>query len=310
MAVKITEYLRPGTLREASDILERHGRDGLVIGGGVSVVLSGSPRPMHAVDLSNLGLNRIERCEDGLRLGAMVSLEDLIQSPVAGAVWTGLLPEACRTAATKAVRDLITVGGNIVQCYYWSTLPPLLLAVEGRITVAGRETSRDVPAVEFFRSHPRKRLSPGEIVTAVEIPVPPVPSAASDGLRWGAAFLKFAKTHNDYGMVNACAVVGIEGGADGNASGGAIREIRLALGALDTLPVRCAGAEAALTGAAFDEGRAREACAAAVANLGIREDFRASTEYRRRVAAVYLHRALAEAWRRATDPAARQPVSS
>jgi len=303
MAVTITEYLRPRSVREAGRLLKRYGRGAQVVGGGVSLVLSGSPRPIRAVDLATLGLTGIERRSSVLRLGAMTSLEAILGSEDAAAVWSGVLPEACRTAATRPVRDLITVGGNIVQCYYWSTLPPLLLALEARIAVAGPEKNRTVPAAEFFALHPRKALVAGEIVTRVDIPSPGTGKTGggkAKTIQWGAAFLKFAKTYNDYAMVNACVVVGVEGGI--------IRAARLVVGALDTLPFRLGEAvEASLIGNPYEEKRCRDICRAAAAEVPVREDLRASADYRREVAGVMLHRTLALAWRRATDDSEHRP---
>jgi CO/xanthine dehydrogenase FAD-binding subunit len=296
MAVRITEYLHPRSLREASTILKREGDRAVVVGGGVSMVLSGSPKAVKAVDLSGLGLNTIEHRDAEIRLGGLVTLQELIESPEASGMWGGLLAEACRTAATRPVRNLITIGGNMVQCYYWSTLPPLWLALQAKIRIAGPEKTRTASADDFFRTHPRRFLQPGEIVTRVDLPVPDSKPfrRGHGGLRWGAAFLKFAKTFNDYAMVNACAAVAV--------GDGRIRKVRLVLGALDILPERCAAAEEALAGKPFDENRAREVCHKAAQAASIRQDFRADADYRRRIAAVFLQRALQTAWQRAAGP--------
>ncbi len=295
MAVKIIDYLRPRTVREAASLLRKHERDAFVLGGGVSVVLSGSPRPMRAIDLSRLGLDRIDWKPNSIRLGAMVTLESLLESDAVAEVWNGVIPEACRTAATRPVRNLITIGGNIVQCYYWSTLPPLLLALEGKITIAGPQKTRTVTADEFFTIHPRRFLKRGEVVTRVDVPLP-TPTPREKGgrkVRWGAAFLKFAKTYNDYAMINACAVVATEGDT--------VRKVRLTIGALDTLPQRFSEEEQGFAGIPFREEEARRVCEAAADRARVREDLRAGSEYRRHVAGVVLFRALRTAWNRATS---------
>jgi carbon-monoxide dehydrogenase medium subunit len=294
MAATICDYLRPRTLREALALLGSGDKRTLVIGGGVSVVLSGPAHPVRAIDLQGLGLDTITLKGNRLRIGAMTTLHALETSAEAAKVAGGVVCKACRTAASLPLRNLISVGGNIVQCYYWSTLPPLLLGLDAVVCLQSAEGRRTMPAAEFFSTHPRKHLAPGELVVGVELPL--VPASRGRGgkagsVSHGASFLKYAKTSMDYAQVHAFAWLEVEDRV--------VRQARVAVGALDTLPARCPEAEALVTGKPLDEKLAREAGRAGVAHRAIRADIRVSREYRRRVAAVYLASALEAAWHKA-----------
>jgi CO/xanthine dehydrogenase FAD-binding subunit len=288
MPVTITEYVRAHSLKDALGLLgESHPRS-VAVGGGVSVSLSGAPKPVRAIDLHCLGLDKIEQHEGKLRIGATVTLSDLIRAPELQRPYSGVIPAGLRTAASLPIRNLITVGGNIVQCYYWSTLPPLLLALDGHVVLVRAESKRTVSAAEFFQIHPVKFLQRGEIVTRVEIPL----EQGRHGRR-GAEFLKFSRTGNDYAWVHACAVIGLERGK--------VSHCRLVLSALGALPVRCERAEQMLIGSKLDEKAVRESARAAAHDVHIRRDMRASAEYRRTIAAEYLERAIVAAGEKARD---------
>lgn len=294
MAATICDYLRPRTLREALALLGSGDKRTLVIGGGVSVVLSGPAHPVRAVDLQGLGLDTIALKGNHLHIGAMTTLRALETSEEAAKVAGGIVCQACRTAASLPLRNLISVGGNIVQCYYWSTLPPLLLGLDATVRLQSAEGRRTMPAGEFFASHPRKHMAPGELVVGVDIPLVPASQGRggnASGVLRGAAFLKYAKTSMDYALVHAFAWLEVQDHV--------IRKARVAVGALDTLPSRCPEAEALVLGKRLDEKLAREAGRAGVAHRAIRADIRAGREYRRRVAAVYLASALEAAWQKA-----------
>ena len=284
MAVTITDYVRPRSLKEALALLAEPHPHSVVVGGGIAVSLSGAPRHVRGIDLAHAGLNRIETAGHTIRIGAMATLNQIAAVPELQTAFGGMVPKALRTAGSPPLRNMITAGGNIVQCYYWSTLPPLLMALDAKIEMARAGSHRTVTAEEFFEVHPVKFLEQGEIVTRVAIPLDPV---GKRGMKYGAAFAKCAKTANDYALIHACAVVGV--------SGKHVEHCRLVLAALGALPERCHAAEQHLIANRIDDATAAEAARLAVEKVTMRRDTRASNDYRRRVAAEYLKRAIMEA---------------
>jgi carbon-monoxide dehydrogenase medium subunit/6-hydroxypseudooxynicotine dehydrogenase subunit alpha len=278
MPVKITEYLRPGSLKEALALLAEDPARNIAVGGGISIVLSGAPRHVRAIDLQRVGLDAIEKTKDELRLGATATLDDIVRSQAAADLAMGVLPNALRTAASEPIRRMITVAGNIVQCYYWATLPPVLLALDAKIHLRSAKHRRTLSAAEFFAEPPMRVVQKGELLVDVTIPCKP---------ERHAAFEKLAKTSNDYALIHTVVSYAEKRGKVSNA--------RVVVAACTSLPVRVRAAEEFLEGRLLDLATAMEAGRIASAQVKLRGDYRASADYRRRVLAVMLQRALLKA---------------
>jgi len=277
MPVIITDYQKPRSLKEALELLaDEHGKT-VAIGGGVSIVLSGAPRRMRAVDLQWAGLDEISTNGKELRLGATATFDQIVRSSSAARVGNGILCYALKTAASEPIRRLITVGGNIVQCYYWATLPPLLLALDAKIHLRTLQHRRTLGADEFFAEPPPRVLVPGEIVTEVTIPLAP---------KRKVGFEKFSKTANDYALIHLVISYAVQGRK--------IVEPRVVVGACTNLPVRCHAAEEFLEGqpSIISLENALKAGQIVAHHVALRRDSRASSAYRRRLMAVLVQRLL------------------
>ncbi|MCB2155965.1 FAD binding domain-containing protein [bacterium] len=275
----MTAYHRPADLKEALGLLAEDGAARRPVGGGVSIIQTKDAKGFEGVDLGRLGLDKIEETPAGLRIGAMVTFGQMHRDDRVKKAWGGLLEKALLGAASCNVRNLISVGGNVVQCYYWSTLPPILLALDGTVRVENASGGRDIPAAEFFAQHPVKTLNKGDLVTHVTIPMP------KTGER--AAFHKYAEVQTEYALIQACVKLTMDGAK--------CSEARVAVGALSVVPFRSEAAEKILAGAELSDEVLAKAGAAAVEGVTVREDFRASRDYRSKVAPVIVRRTLAEA---------------
>ncbi|MBI5153877.1 FAD binding domain-containing protein [Candidatus Poribacteria bacterium] len=276
MTVGIVEYHRPRDLGEALALLAEGGRPKQPVGGGVSIAQTMDTKAFDAVDLGHLHLDKIKIKSGKIHLGAMVTLGDMHRHPEVAASWGGLFDTAMRGAGTSVTRNLFTVGGNIVQCYYWSTLPPILLALDAVIHIENAKGGRDVGAEEFFSKHPIKNLRHGDLVTEVTIPLPKADERA--------CFLKFAATVTEYALVQTCVKLRMKKDV--------CQEARVVLGALTTIPYRSHPAEHYLEGKTLTHEVCGEAARLGVEKAHMREDHRTSSEYRREIAGVYVRRAL------------------
>ncbi|MFW2381858.1 MAG: FAD binding domain-containing protein [Acidimicrobiales bacterium] len=103
---QLTGYHRPATVEEALNLL-----DGtrVVLAGGTTIRHDGGGPPVEVVDLQNLGLDTVNLDGDRIELGAMVTLQSLVDDD--------RVPELIRTTARaelpSTLRTLATVGGTI-----------------------------------------------------------------------------------------------------------------------------------------------------------------------------------------------------
>lgn len=122
------EYEEPETVREATDLLTEHGREALPVAGGTDVFPKMKRRQMQpavVVNLSHIegfdGLRDIKKTTDGLRIGALTSLDTVANDVTVHRRYPGVA-QAVESIATPHHRRMGTVGGNLCQdtrCYYY-----------------------------------------------------------------------------------------------------------------------------------------------------------------------------------------------
>lgn len=120
--MKAKSFLRASSLEEAYKLVKESPRNKIVAGG--LWLKKGNADVDTLIDLSLLGLDKIEDKKDYVEVGAMVSQRELEKSP--------LVPEVIREA-TKAImgpafREIATVGGSVYGKYGFSDIITVLLA--------------------------------------------------------------------------------------------------------------------------------------------------------------------------------------
>ena len=279
------KLIRPASLEEALAARAEYTHDALPIAGGQSLLVMMRNRlvsPGALIDLEPIEeLRGIAAHSAGISIGAMNSCNQLIASPLLGET-VGVLPAAARQVSSTAVRNLGTIGGNVCHNEPGADLPPALLALNGRAVLRRRTEAREVPLSEFFTGYFETALEPDEILCRIEIEHAPAGAAG--------VYLKHAISPEDLAIVGVAAVVV----PDGERAGG-VAEVRIGIGGAAPVPLRATRAEAALKGAVLDEETARAAGETASAEVDPGSDPHASADYRRKMVAVFVRRALLQA---------------
>lgn len=119
------ELLQPNSVAEAQNLLQQRGDDAWVLAGGLDSFdwfKDRIKRPKAVVDLSGIGeLKGIRTTGDGIEIGAMATLTEIVQHPVIKEKY-GLLAEAASVVASPQIRNQGTIGGNVSQdarCWYY-----------------------------------------------------------------------------------------------------------------------------------------------------------------------------------------------
>ena len=149
------------------------GTDGAIaLAGGqtlINVMKARAASPDVLVDLARLPeLKGIELAADGtLTIGAMTTYTELMASSEARA--RPILGEVCGQIADVQVRNRGTLGGNICSNDPTNHLPPLMVALGARMTIAGADGEREVSAEDFFLGVYMTAAGPGELLTKISI---------------------------------------------------------------------------------------------------------------------------------------------
>src|SRR5512134_929227 len=171
------EYIRPATLTEACDFLSHHPDSARPFLGGTDVFVrmrDGFLMPEFLVDVKNLdGTNQLRfNPESGLTIGAAVSMNQVAASPDVQEHYP-LLAEACRSVASYQLRTRATIVGNICNASPAGDTIGACLVFDGVLQVHGVNGLRQEPLSAFFRGPGKTTLKPGDIVTAIHLPLPP-----------------------------------------------------------------------------------------------------------------------------------------
>jgi xanthine dehydrogenase YagS FAD-binding subunit len=242
-------------------------------------------RPARVVDINALTsgeAGRIFSNEQGLRLGAMVRMSDAADHPVIRKDFP-LLAQALTLAASPQIRNMASLGGNVLQrtrCSYFrdisygncnkrnpgsgcaalegfnrshavlgtstqciATYPgdfaQALLALDAHVAIVGPNGAQQIAFAELHR-HPgttpdiESNLRPGELISEFLVPATPFSRRS--------LYLKI-RDRASYEFALASAAVALD--LDDRRT---IRDVRIALGGVATVPWRAREAELVLKG--------------------------------------------------------------
>ncbi len=275
------DYHRVDTVEDALERLGELGDDAKVLAGGQSLVPMMNfriVRPPALVDITRVpDLKYVARDDGTLRIGALAlhrEIEHAYDDLLGG---FGVLKAAAPLVGHFPIRARGTFGGSVAHGDPASEWCMLTMLLDGEIVARGPDGERVIPASDFFLGFFTTALEPGEILTEVRLADPPD----------GAAIEEFARRHGDFAIVAAAAAVDVEDGACTRA--------RVVVGGVDEVPLRVEAAEEVLAGSDLGAEAIEEAAQAAARAVEPGSDIHGSAEYRKKLTAVLLRRALTRA---------------
>jgi len=265
---------------EAVALLAELGDEAKILAGGLSLVPMMNfrlARPSDLVDVTRIpGLSYLRADGDGLRIGALTT-HRAIETSTDPAVLAdfGVLPRAARWIGHYPIRSRGTFGGSIAHADPASEWCLLAVLLGARVVLHGPGGRRTVPAAEFLHGYYTTDAAPDEMITEVCFPRP----------AGRAVLTEFAQRAGDFAIVAAAVLADI---ADGT-----VRSADVVVGGVGPLPVRIG--TAGLAGQPVGPQTWRAAGELAAAQVEPSSDNHGSAEYRKRLTATLVSRALAQA---------------
>ncbi|TAK02575.1 MAG: xanthine dehydrogenase family protein subunit M [Chloroflexota bacterium] len=169
-------YTRPTSIAEAVALLDRHGPEARLLAGGTDLIIrlrDGSLVPEVVIDLKRIaelqpGIREIDR---RLVISATTVMTDIAADPRV-AMHFRALAEAAAVVGSVQIRNRATLGGNVCNASPAADTAPALLVHEAIAVTAGPAGSRRIPIDELFVRSGVTTLGRGELVTAIELPIP------------------------------------------------------------------------------------------------------------------------------------------
>ncbi|HEY8602448.1 MAG TPA: xanthine dehydrogenase family protein subunit M [Thermomicrobiales bacterium] len=274
------DYVKAGSVQEALGLLQQHGDDAKVLAGGHSLVPMLKLRlanPAVLVDISGISeLKGITSGGDKVTIGALTTHNDIEHSAELKNSFP-ILAEAATLIGDPMVRNRGTFGGSLAHADPAGDWPAVALALGAQMHITGPGGERTVAADDFFIDILTSDVQPGELLTAIDLPV-------SSG-KVGMSYQKFSHPASGYAVVGVAATVTVDG--SGNCA-----SARVAVTGAGAKATRLTSVEDALVGKPLTEENVAAAAGTAGDGIDYLGDIYASEEYRAHLVKVFAKRAV------------------
>jgi CO/xanthine dehydrogenase FAD-binding subunit len=265
------ELIVPRTLGDALALLRDEPGVWRAFAGGTDLMVlleAGKLEHRRFFSVRHLGeLRGVGEVDGVVRVGALTTYTDVRRSELLSRHFP-MLGQAARETGGIAIQNRGTVGGNIANASPAADTPPALLAYDAELELVSAGGTRRVPYAEFHTGYKQTLMRADELIAAVLLPKP------AEGARH---FYRKVGTRRAQAISKVCfaALAEVEGET--------LREVRVALGSVAPVVLRCPRTEGVLRGRAPDG----DVLGAALEELGREvtpiDDVRSTARYRKRV---------------------------
>jgi CO/xanthine dehydrogenase FAD-binding subunit len=287
------------TAATVEDALEALGSGARPIAGGTDLMVGArqgkAPLPEVIVAIDRIAaLEGIVEGDDRLRLGALVTHEEIVANDVIRARFTALA-DASAIVGSHATRAHGTIGGNVMNASPAMDTGGPLLCFDASARFRSASGEREVPLDELWTGPGTTGVDPRELLVGIDVPAP-IPET-------GSAYVRLEyRRQMEIAVVGVTAVVRLDGGS--------VAHTRVAITALAPTIRRVPDAEAALTGSDGAADAIAAAARAVAAGSSPITDVRGSAGYRSAMAEVIAGRAISAALARARGEDVAIPASA
>jgi CO/xanthine dehydrogenase FAD-binding subunit len=261
----------PATLNEALNILASEPGVWHPFAGGTDLmVLMEAGKLSHQSYLNIWKLEElrgIEVTSDLVSLGALTTYTEVQSHPVLREEFPMLCQAASETGGL-AIQNRGTLGGNIVNASPAADSPPALLAYDATLELIAGSGSRTVPYRDFHQSYKKMDLQPDELLWRIHLP---------------RNQAKLTQYYRKVGTRRAQAIAKVCFAAVGRVDDRRISEVRIALGSVAPVPLRCVLTEGVLRNQQLNGTTVEQAKTHLEREIVPIDDIRSTKNYRLRV---------------------------
>src|SRR5712672_1689113 len=265
------QLISPANLSEALNFLARDEGSWQPFAGGTDLMVlleAGKLPHKNYLNIWNLPeLRGIEVTDSHVTLGALTTYTEIQHHETLGAEFPMLCQAASETGGL-AIQNRGTIGGNIVNASPAADSPPALLAYDAELELISVKGSRMIPYHSFHTGYKQMNIRPEELLRGVRLP------RTSAGL---THYYRKVGTRKAQAISKVC-FAGVA-----RMNGDQIVDVRVALGSVAPVTIRCLKTEAALRGQTINAAIVAAGKSALAAEIAPIDDLRSSRDYRLRV---------------------------
>ncbi|MCD6306084.1 MAG: xanthine dehydrogenase family protein subunit M [Deltaproteobacteria bacterium] len=282
------EFHEPATVEEACRMISELGGKMKILAGGTDLFVNMKKKllaPDHLVSVDRIeSLAQLDASNGSLRIGSCVKAAVIAESDAVKSAFPAL-HEGASKLGSPLIRNLATVGGNLVSARPAADFPPPLMVYNAKLVLKSSQGERSVPLTDFIHAPGQTALLPNELLAAVLLERPAAHS--------GSAYIKLGvRQALEISLVNVAALLTLD------PSNGVVTGARVVMGSVGPTPLLSVSAEKALLGEKPSDALFSAAGEAAASDSKPIDDFRASAEYKRAMVRELTRRALASAFDR------------
>jgi len=265
------QLISPTSLSEALDVLAQNDNPWRPLAGGTDLMVlleAGKLPHRNYLNIWNLGeLRGIDVTDNQVTLGALTTYTEVQANEVLREEFPMLCQAASETGGL-AIQNRGTLGGNIVNASPAADSPPALLVYNAELELISKQGPRRIPYSRFHTGYKQMDIRPDELLRAIRLPRSPE---------------KRTHYYRKVGTRKAQAISKVCFAAMASMDGNQIAEVRIALGSVAPIPIRCSQTESALRQQVIDGNTLKAARAALTADISPIDDVRSTRDYRLRV---------------------------
>lgn len=263
----------PNSLADVLSLLASEPGTWKAFAGGTDVMVlleAGRLEHRNYIDIWHLEeLRGIEVDDKNITLGALTTYTDIQHNPTLRSEFPMLCQAASETGGL-AIQNRGTLGGNIVNASPAADSPPALLAYDAELELVSTQGSRRLPYQGFHTGYKQMNIRPDELLSRIRLP------RNTTGAR---------HYYRKVGTRKAQAISKVCFAALGRTNNGRIEDVRIAVGSVAPIVVRCMQTENALRSQQPDSTTVKSAQASLLREISPIDDIRSTANYRLQVAA-------------------------
>ena len=222
------------------------------------------------VNIWNLDeLRGIDVADNHITLGALTTYTDVQENPTLRSEFP-MLSQAASETGGLAIQNRGTLGGNIVNASRAADSPPALLAYDAEIELVSTQGSRWLPYQGFHTGYKQMSIRPDELLSRIRLPRNTI----------GAKHY-----YRKVGTRKAQAISKVCFAALGRTNNGQIEDVRIVVGSVAPIVVRCVQTESVLRDQQPGSTTVKSAQASLLREISPIDDIRSTANYRLQVAA-------------------------
>lgn len=221
--MELQDIVKPSTIEEAL-ILKQYLTNSLFLAGGTDLILKIRKNEIatkYLIDLNIIdALKVISINELYIEIGSMVTFSEIRENSIIKKYLNSLI-ECAQTMGSPQIRNMATIGGNIINASPSADAIPCIMALNGVLVFKSSHTVRNITCVDYFKNYSIEKVKENELLTKILIPKKNILSG----------FYKLGK-RNSLAIARLSASIVLDKEND------LIKNISIALGAVSRYPFR------------------------------------------------------------------------